>query len=268
MQQIGNQSGSADKSRGAVAKRAGTMLRRLILDMGLSSGDRIPSERELAERFEISRMTVRKAVQHMVGTGHLVRRGTAGTFLPETAIVRPLSKRVATAISEVVGHRGNVPGARLLFFEQAHADANVARRLHLKEGSPVILIKRLRLFDSTPFCAELSYLPSELVPGLVAADLMEAPSLYALLRRKYGLTFDKSDFHVSVAPVPQAEAELLGMSPDEACLLLRSVVYGKDDRPVEFLISWNRPDKVAFESLQTDGNTLESGYTDWSAAPP
>jgi GntR family transcriptional regulator len=123
-----------------------------MLETGMSHGDRIPSERELAERFGISRMTVRKALTQLVDAGHLERRGTAGTFLPEPAVVRPLSKRVSTAISEVVGQAGHKPGARLLFFEQAQADANIARRLQLDEGAAVIVIKRLRLSDAVPFC--------------------------------------------------------------------------------------------------------------------
>ncbi|RLQ86995.1 GntR family transcriptional regulator [Notoacmeibacter ruber] len=250
--------------RGAVEKRAEDLLRRLISELGMSSGDRIPSERVLAERFDISRMTVRKAIQHMVDEGQLERRGTAGTYIPDLAVVRPLSKRFSTAISEVVGRRGKQPGARLLFFEQARADANVARRLHLEEGEPVIMIKRLRLSDAKPFCVETSYLPSEMVPGLVAADLINAPSLYALLRDRYGMTFGKSDFHVSVAPAPETEADLLELPVSEACLLMRSVVYDVSDRPVEILISWNHPDRVAFESLQADGNSLESVYTDWT----
>lgn len=258
---------SNHRARGAVEKRAEAMVRRLISDLGLSPGDRIPSERELADRFAISRMTVRKALRRMVEDGLLERRGTAGTFLPEVAVVRPLSKRVSTAISEVVGRRGKQPGARLLFFEQAKADANVARRLQLEEGQAVIVIKRLRLSDGTPFCVESSHLPSDMVPGLVAADLTDAPSLYALLRERYGLTFDKSDFHVSVAALPEVEAGLLELPPDDACLLMRSVVYDVSGRPVESLISWNHPDRVAFESLQADGNSLGSVYTDWSRAP-
>jgi GntR family transcriptional regulator len=111
---------------------------------------------------------------------------------------------------------------------------------------------------------ETSYLPSELVPGLVAADLIGNQSLYALLRNRYGLTFGKSDFHVSVAPSPEAEANLLELPPDAAALLMRSVVYDVNDKPVESLISWNHPDRVAFESLQADGNALESVYTDWT----
>ena len=209
------------KSRGAVEKRAEAMLRRLVRDMGMSPGDRIPSERKLAERFEISRMTVRKALERLVEIGSLERRSTAGTFIPELAVTRPLSKRVSTSISEVVGQRGHEAGARLLFFELTQADANIERKLQLDEGALVILIKRLRLSDGVPLCVETSYVPSSLVPGLIAADLIDTPSLYTLLRDRFGLTFEKSDFHISVAPIPEVEASLLELPPDEAGLLMR-----------------------------------------------
>jgi len=231
----------------------------------MSSGDRIPSERELADRFGISRMTVRKALNQLVASGQLERRGTAGTFIPEPAVVRPLSKRVSTAISEVVGKAGHKPGARLLFFEQAAADANIARRLQLDEGAPVIVIKRLRLSDSVPFCVETSYLPQHRVPGLVAADVFAAPSLYALLRERFGMTFATSDFHVSVSAAPDVEAGLLGLPPGTGVLAMRSTIYDRDGRPAEFLISWNHPDRVAFESLRDDTGPLKSVFTDWSS---
>ena len=256
---------SQDQRPGSALARVHLLLRNLMLETGMSHGDRIPSERELAERFGISRMTVRKALNQLVDAGHLERRGTAGTFLPEPAVVRPLSKRVSTAISEVVGQAGHKPGARLLFFEQAQADANIARRLHLDEGAPVIVIKRLRLSDAVPFCVETSYLPQYRVPGLVAADVFAAPSLYALLRERFGMTFATSDFHVSVASAPDTEAELLGLSPGIGALVMRSTVYDRDGQPAEFLISWNHPDRVAFESLRDDTGPVKSVYTDWAS---
>ena len=259
---------SQDQRPGSALARVHLLLRNLMLETGMSHGDRIPSERELAERFGISRMTVRKAMNQLVEAGHLERRGTAGTFLPEPAVVRPLSKRVSTAISEVVGQAGHKPGARLLFFEQAQADANIARRLQLDEGAPVIVIKRLRLSDAVPFCVETSYLPQHRVPGLVAADVFAAPSLYALLRERFGMTFATSDFHVSVATAPDTEAELLGLAPGCGALAMRSTVYDRDGRSAEFLISWNHPDRVAFESLRDDSGPVKSVFTDWASPKP
>lgn len=88
----------------------------------------------------------------------------------------------------------------------------------LDEGAPVIVIKRLRLSDAVPFCVETSlHLPHHRVPGLVAADVFAAPSLYALLRERFGMTFATSDFHVSVDIAPDTEADLLGHCPGGRC---------------------------------------------------
>lgn len=248
---------------GRVRARAADLVRQLIRDSGMSPGERLPSERDLAERFGISRMTVRKALQTLVAEGTLERRGTAGTFLPEPAVVRPLSRQVSTAISEVVGRRGRQPGARLLFFEQVAADTHVARRLCLPEGAPVIVIKRLRLSDGLPFCVETSHLPQQRVAGLTAADVVDAPSLYALLRERFGLTFAASDFQIAAAPPPEAEAGFLGLAPGAVALTMRSTVHDREGVPAEYVLSWNHPGRVTFESLGEAGGRPKRVYTDW-----
>ena len=250
---------------GRVRARASDLVRQMIRDGGMSPGERLPSERDLAERFGISRMTVRKALETLVGEGTLERRGAAGTFLPEPAVVRPLSRQVSTAISEVVGGRGRQSGARLLFFEQAAADGHVARRLHLPEGAPVIVIKRLRLSDGLPFCVETSHLAQHRVAGLTAADVVDAPSLYALLRERFGLTFAASDFQIAAAPPPEAEAGFLGLAPGRVALTMRSTVYDRDGVAAEYVVSWNHPDRVAFESLRDKGGRPKRVYTDWGS---
>ncbi len=124
--------------------------------------------------------------------------------------MRPLSKRVSTAISEVVGQAGHKPGARLLFFEQAQADANIARRLHLDEGAPIIVIKRLRLSDAVPSASRPATCRNTVSPAC-GRDVFAAPSLYALLRERFGMTFATSDFHVSVAAAPETRQTFLAL---------------------------------------------------------
>ena len=107
-----------------------------------------------------------------------------------------------------------------------------------------------------------------LVVGLVAADVFAAPSLYALLRERFGMTFATSDFHVSVAAAPEIEADLLGLAPGVGALAMRSTVYDRDGQPAEFLISWNHPNRVAFESLRDDAGPVKSVFTDWASPTP
>ena len=116
-------------------------------------GDRIPSERELSERFGVHRMTVRKAIDRLVASGVLERRGTSGTYLPAPVVRRPVAGHLSSySISEIVHNCGGVPGSRLLFFEQRQANPRVADRLQIDKGASVVAIKRLRTVNDLPFC--------------------------------------------------------------------------------------------------------------------
>jgi GntR family transcriptional regulator len=78
------------------------------------------------------------------------------------------------------------------------------------------------------------------------------------------MTFATSDFHVSVAIAPDTEAELLGPIPGIGALAMRSTVHDRHGQPAEFLISWNHPDRVAFESLRDDTGPVKSVCTGWA----
>ena len=100
-----------------------------ILDMingpDFCAGDRIPSERELAESFNISRMTIRKAIDRLVSKGLLIRKGTRGTFMPSPVIMRPIDAQMYPySISDMVIKSGGIPGSKLLFFEKQKVKPN------------------------------------------------------------------------------------------------------------------------------------------------
>ncbi|MHC8287144.1 GntR family transcriptional regulator [Pseudomonas sp. XS1P51] len=88
-------------------------------------------------------------------------------------------------IAEVVEQAGARPGSKLLYFEQTQASARVAKLLKIQEGDALLTIRRLRTVDQKPFCIETSYIPAARVPELVAGDLIEGASLYALLLARY-----------------------------------------------------------------------------------
>jgi GntR family transcriptional regulator len=209
-------------------------------------GDRIPSERVLTERFGISRMTTRKAIENLVRAGYLERRSTSGTHVALPSVTRPLNVKNARSLSEIVKESGAVPGSRLLFFETAEANKKLAKFMEIGEGEPLIVIRRLRTANGIPFCVETSYLPTARVPGLIAADFMENISLYDVLTSRYQIHVGERDSFLSVVPIGAKDAELLGMSPGNEALVHRSRVLDQDGKPIEYLISVNHPRKVIF----------------------
>ncbi len=232
-----------------VYEKAQQFILDLVKGPGYRAGDRIPSERELSEMTGISRMTVRKAIGHLVDRGVLERRGTAGTFLPTAVIKRPVSEGMFShGISEIVRQCGGEPGSRLLVFERHAADARVAERLGIKTGDPVIVMRRLRTVNGQPFCIETTHMADTRVPGLVADDLLGQRSFYDLLEQRYGIRMHGGEGVISVTTASPQEASLLELGRDTSVLLFQAVSLDVNNRPMEFLHSVNHPRMVVFQN--------------------
>lgn len=228
-------------------------LLKLIHNGQVEPGGRFPSERELSIRFGASRMTMRKAVEHLVQAGALERRSTSGTYVPDRLFDRPLSDHVPYSISDVVEKAGHTPGSKLLFFERKEADELIASKLGLSPGDPVISIERQRTVDGVPVCVEFSHIPAELVPGLSASDVIENKSLYKLFRDNYQLNLSNKFSIISIHRVTKSEAELLELRPGAPVLRFEGLSVTSSGRPFEHLRSLNHPDRVSFTIQESPG---------------
>ncbi len=140
----------------------------------------IPSERELAEMYDISRMTVRQAVNNLVNDGYLIRRRGKGTFVAAQKIEQPL--KGLTSFSEDMRARGMEPGTIVLSFETVPASQKLAEGLGVTEGDDLYEVRRLRLADGLPMALETLYIPVHLVPGLTR-DVVSG-SVYEFYRKR------------------------------------------------------------------------------------
>jgi GntR family transcriptional regulator len=236
--------------------RAQSAIEEMIASSTYAAGEKIPSERRLAEQFGLSRMTVRQAVEGLVRVGVLERDSTNGTRVASPSIRRVMDSRHVFSISEQIRSSGAEPGSRLIYFARAGADKEIADRLGIQADAPVIGIRRLRTANRIPFCVETSFLPAERVPGLAAADLMEDASLYSILESRYGLRPVARRSEISVAPIEPDHAEWLGLPLGTNVLLLRSIVFDREGNAIEYVVSVNHPDRVSFA---TEYSTGESG---------
>lgn len=211
------------------------------------AGDRIPSERDLAERCGVNRATVRRAVENLIELGILEKKGTSGTFVPAPVVRRPISRSALShSISEIVRECGGEPGGKLLFFEENLAGQRLSEKLKVDVGEPLFVIKRLRTVTDLPFCLETTWIPCNLVPGLVADDVLGNTSFYSLLLDRYGIEIGTSEATIHSATIGSKDAGLLTMKTGEAALVVNSVTSDKGDSPVEYLTSLNHPKRVMF----------------------
>lgn len=180
----------------------------------LGVGDPIPSERLLCERFGVSRMTVRQAVDALVVEGLLVREQGRGTFVAPTKL--DLEVRLAS-FGEEMQRRGMVPSSRVLAAEVVQATPDVADALDLLPGELVSFLYRVRYADGEPMAVEQSWLPSRLAPGLFDEGVPE--SIYGQLRRR-GLDPDWGEDTVAASEADAQDADLLDIDPGTAVLRL------------------------------------------------
>ena len=219
-----------------------------IIEERIASGEwapgaQAPSERELCEQFQISRITVRQALAELVVEGRLIREHGRGTFVAQPRIQQTLTR--LTGFSQDMQARGQQPGARVLRLEVAPAPPAVARVLRLEAGEPVILLRRLRLADGEPLAVETAYLLDRLCHGVLAKNL-ENRSLYKLLKDKFDITPARAEQQLKAVACPAAEAKWLGVRKGSPVLHIYRTTFTQDDLPFEHVESFYRGDKYVF----------------------
>jgi len=216
-------------------------LREILLDLiehELSVDAPVPSERELAARYGLSRMTARQAVEHLVSEGRLYRVQGKGTFVARPKIDMPLR---LTSFTEDMLARGLTPGSRDLGRRLTPATVAVARELSIEAGSPVYVIERLRTADGVPMALERSHIPAHLAPDLLDRSL-ENRSLYELLASAYGVFLDRGDQVIEAGIADRGDASLLGLPAGSAVLLLQRRCWA-GPVTVEYAVSTYRADR-------------------------
>lgn len=214
-------------------------------------GMQVPSERELCEQFQVSRITVRQALSALVQQGQLRRQQGRGTFVASPRIEQRLHR--LTGFTQDMRGRGQRPGARILQKEIAPAPYPVARALELEVGEPVVLLKRLRLSDDEPVAIETAHLPDALCPGLMD-DIVEDGSLYAVLANQFDIIPTRAEQQVEAVLCPAAEAKVLGVQKGAPMLHMYRVTYSSDGVPFEYTESFYRGDRYVFHvELQNGG---------------
>ncbi|MET0693234.1 MAG: GntR family transcriptional regulator, partial [Propionibacteriaceae bacterium] len=212
---------------------------------GLAPGDRLPGDHELTSTYDISRTVVRQALTELETEGVIDRVKGRGTYVAQ----RKTSERLVqslTGLFEDVQARGSQLRSEVKRLEVVPADEQVARELGLELGASVIVLERLRFVDDEPWVLVIGHLPLDLAPGLPGDDLT-SQSLYALLEQKYGVVLGHGRRSVEASVANASLAGDLGIDEGQPVLVLRSTVYGKDERPVELFVAYHRGDRSRFE---------------------
>lgn len=217
-----------------------TELRDRIFVEQLGPHTLLPSERELAEQHQVSRMTARQAVSLLENEGVVYRRPPRGTFVAE-----PRVRFHIGSFSEEVSRLGRHPAARLLWAEQQAPTPSVRLALELDDDATVHAFHRLRTVDDVPFALETTFLPADLTPGIL--DVADEGSLWAILRDRYGIELSRSTAVLESIVLDDTSSAQLNVRPGSAGTLLTRTTFGVDGRRVEFARDVYRADRASFE---------------------
>jgi GntR family transcriptional regulator len=225
---------------------------RRIAEHELPPGSPIPSERDLAEQYRVSRITVRSAVGQLVAEGLLTRAKGRGTF---TARRRLDVQLYLESFTEDMRRRGLTPATEVLACAEEVPPAEAATALDLMPNEPACRLVRLRRADGVPLAVERGWYSPRVVPDLDRHDL--TTSLYTLIADHYGVQLDHAAQTVWAEGADPETAKLLGVRTGSPLLVFHRVA-GSQDRPVEAMTSWYRGDLYQV-TMQLDRTVPESG---------
>ncbi|WP_425461422.1 GntR family transcriptional regulator [Kitasatospora viridis] len=212
----------------------------------LGPGATLPTEREFADRFGVSRMTVRQAIRELRLEGRVQRSGRS-SVAGQPKLVQPLT---LASYTEGMRGQGRRPGRQLVVFERLAATPALATGLRTDVGAPVLHLERLLLADEERVGLESTYLAVERFPALIE-EFDPATSLYAYLRAA-GVVFADADERIETVLASPREVQLIGTSPALPMLLLTRVTRDRDGTPVECVRSLFRGDRFSFTAHLTE----------------
>jgi GntR family transcriptional regulator len=203
-------------------------------------GDQIPSQRLLCERYRMSHMTVRRALNELLSEGVIYGIPGKGLYVADRkqdAEAGPL-----IGFSEDMARRGMRASSQVLAAAIVAASTALASALGLTVGTPLVYLRRLRLADDQPMALQASYLPHALCPGLLDHDLAQR-SLFGLLRGEYGLSFGHGTTAAEAGLASDEQARLLKLTPPAPLLIVEQLTYLEDGRAIEFVRTAYRGDR-------------------------
>jgi GntR family transcriptional regulator len=226
----------------------GEQLRTIMEDLidAAKPGDPLPSERELAERFDVARMTVRAEITRLAAEGLVERIQGRGTFVAEARVAQAA---ILSSFTEDMRARGLSPGSAVLGQGVVAADDVVARALDLDPGADVVRVRRVRTADGEPMALEEAFLSAERFASLADEDL-EGASLFAVLEERFGARFPVADQRVVSVEIVGEDANLLRVAPGRAGLKFHTILIDEDERPLAYAWSLFRGDRYEIRLRQ------------------
>ncbi|MGB4137091.1 MAG: GntR family transcriptional regulator [Microbacterium sp.] len=216
----------------------------------LPVGAMLPSERVLAERLGVARMTVRNQIEQLARSGRVTREIGKGTFVAEPRV--PIGP-VLPSFSREIAALGMVPGVASASAVVVPAKKPLTTELQVSPGRPVVHLHRVRTADDVPLAIEHTFLSLDRFPELDKAPF-ESISIRDHLRDAYGCIVVRADRRITIAELSPDDAAQLGVPAKTVAFYAEVTTYDDEDRVVEVGTALIRADRFEIR-LSVDSRT-------------
>lgn len=206
----------------------------------LKAGEKIESERTLAERLGVSRMTARHALRHLSVKGLIETRTGHGTFVGSPRIEQRLE--TLTGFTEEMARQGRLVSSAVVSSETHAPDETCRLALRLARTGRVHRLVRVRFADGVPVALESTEIAADRTPGLLELADFGHASLYGVLRTQFGLMPTRAEQSLAAATADMQTARTLQVKQGAAVLRLTRLTRDQDGRAFEFVRSVYRGD--------------------------
>lgn len=202
------------------------------LDQGeWKPGEAIPSEVDLATRFQVSQGTVRKAIDELAAENLLLRRQGKGTFVATHNEAKVRFRFLRLAPDEGVPV---VSSSQILECRRVRSPADIAALLQMRTGDVVVNLRRLLSFGQVPTILDDIWLPGSVFKGLSTSSIAQNKGpLYAFFESEYGVSMVRADEKIKAVSATPDQSALLNVEPGAPLLRVERVSYTYGDRPME-----------------------------------
>lgn len=210
------------------------------------ANEMIPSERELIERYDVSRITVRKAIDELVNEGYLYKVQGKGTYVKSDEYSQNLIS--ITSCTQDVVNLGMTPGRKVISASIVQADRKRCHTLELSEKDKLFRLERVYYADDEPINHTVTYLPYKLFPGIEKFDFSK-DSLYKVLEEHYETKITKAKRSVEAILAKDEIADYLDVKEGIPILLFGCITYGivnGKELPIENFKCCYRSDRFKF----------------------
>ncbi len=217
-------------------------IRDLIENEEIPLGAKLPSERELNDKINVSRDTIRKAINNLIDEGYCTKKVGKGIFVSAEKI--PFNITNLKGTTTYIEKLGLEIQTEIIDKNIISANKVLQNKLNIKDNDKVFYLKRIRNIDGNPLILEETHLP--LKNFLDIDKAYKSGSLYELLETKYKTKPKKSKGNLNFKLANEKEANLLNVKLNAALMSRKAIVYSEDELPIEYCLLTCRSDKFTF----------------------